>query len=136
VQYLRENINNDPNKWHWGSLNKIVYPHAMSMQKPLDKVFNVGPLPMAGNKHTVCQIGSPIGTYAEKAWAPSYRQIVNMADLSKSYVVFPPGQSGNLASPHYRDLFELWYKGQYIPMLWTPDQIEANLEGKLELAPN
>jgi penicillin G amidase len=133
VLKLRKELGDDHTQWHWGKINKITYPHAMAMKKPLDKVFNVGPYPIGGNKHTILQMGHPFGDHTAKIWAPSYRQIVNLADLNKSYVILPPGQSGNLASPHYRDLFEYWYRGDYIPMLFNRDDIEKNAEGKLTL---
>jgi penicillin amidase len=135
VEQLKIQCGTSPADWQWGKINKLVYAHAMAMQKPLDKVFNVGPVPIGGDLHTIQQMGSPLDTFGEKVWAPSYRQIVDLSDLSKSFVVFPPGNSGNLASPHYRDLFELYLRGEYIPMLWTREQIEANLEGKLDLTP-
>jgi penicillin amidase len=134
VDWLRNKLGNDPAKWTWGRLNKMVYPHAMALKKPLDKVFNVGPLPIGGDKNTVCQIGSVIGEFSEKNWAPSYRQIVDLGDLGKSLVIIPPGQSGNLASSHYQDMFPIWHKGEYAPMLWTREQVEAEAEAKLLLS--
>lgn len=136
IAELRSTIGSDPSKWQLGSISKLIFPHAMAMQKPLDKVFNVGPVPIGGNQYTVAQMGSPLESFGEKSWVSSYRQIVDLSDLSKSFVVFPPGNSGNLASSHYRDLFEYYYKGDYIPMLWTRAQVEANLEAKLELSKN
>jgi penicillin amidase len=115
-------------------VNKMVYPHAMALKKPLDKVFNVGPLPIGGDKNTVCQIGSVVGEFSEKNWAPSYRHIVDLGDFDKSLVVIPPGQSGNLASPHYQDMFPLWYRGEYARMLWTREQVEADAEARLLLS--
>lgn len=133
IEYLRTELGKNPEKWQWGNLNKIVYPHAMSIQKPLDKVFNIGPEPIGGDKLTVCQQGPPFNTKSEKIWTPSYRHIVNLADLDSSWVVFAPGQSGHLASPHYDDLFKLWYRGDYLPMLWSRPKVEQNLEAKLIL---
>ncbi len=134
VAWLRAKLGKDPAKWSWGRLNKMVYPHAMALKKPLDKVFNVGNLPIGGDKNTVCQIGSPPGEFSEKSWAPSYRQIVDLSDFSKSLVIIPPGQSGNLASPHYQDMFPMWHKGEYATMLWTREQVEAHAEAKLLLS--
>ncbi|MBN2153412.1 MAG: penicillin acylase family protein [Candidatus Lokiarchaeota archaeon] len=134
VAWLRSKLGKDPAGWTWGRLNKMVYPHAMALKKPLDKVFNVGNVPIGGDKNTVCQIGSPVGAFSEKCWAPSYRQIVDLGDLGKALVVVPPGQSGNLASPHYQDMFLLWYRGEYAKMLWTREQVEAHAEAKLFLS--
>ncbi len=46
-----------------------------------------------------------------------------------------PGQSGDPASPHYRDLFDLWAKGKYFPMFYDREKIESVTEKKLVLEP-
>ena len=85
---------------------------------------------------TPCQTAiAPNDPYDNKAWAPSFRQIVDMGDLSRSVVIHPPGQSGQLGSPHYDDLAVPWVKGEYIPMLWTREQVKGAAEGKLVLNP-
>ena len=120
---LREKYGNNQEKWTWGRLHQIVFPHAMSMKKPLDKVFNVGANPIGGDQYTVCQMMFAPENYEEFSWCPSYRQIVDFSEFDNSLAVYAPGQSGNLASPHYSDLFDLWYKGEYIPMLWSKEKI-------------
>ncbi|MES2253846.1 MAG: penicillin acylase family protein [Pseudomonadota bacterium] len=30
-----------------------------------------------------------------------------------------PGQSGDIDSPHYRDLYELWSRGKYFPIFYS-----------------
>jgi penicillin amidase len=71
--------------------------------------------------------------YDNNAWSPSFRQIVDMGDLSRSVAVIPPGQSGQVGSPHYDDLALLWLKGEYHPMLWTRQQVETQAKSKLIL---
>jgi len=75
----------------------------------------------------------PENPYDNAAWAPSFRQIVDMGDLTRSMVIVPPGQSGQLGSAHYGDLVQPWLQGKYVPMLWTRAQVEEHLAGKLEL---
>jgi penicillin amidase len=58
-----------------------------------------------------------------------------MGDLSRSAMIFPPGQSGQVGSPHYDDLIEPWLQGEYCPMLWTREQVEQEVEGRLRLEP-
>ena len=45
----------------------------------------------------------------------SWRMIVDFADPSRSIGVYPGGQSGNPADPHYADLIPLWAQGKYTP---------------------
>jgi len=73
----------DPQQW--GRQHHSTFPHALALRKPLDQVFNRGPYPIGGDTDTVCQNAMlPNETYDNKAWAPTYRQIIDLGDLSKS----------------------------------------------------
>ena len=135
VAWLRDNLGPQPESWRWGRIHRAIFAHAMGMQKPLDQVFNRGPFPIGGDTDTPCQTAIlPQDPYDNKAWAPSFRQIVDLGDLSRSLAMFPPGQSGQLGSPHYDDLIQPWLKGEYHPMLWTREQVEREAEGRLTLS--
>lgn len=134
VQWLRTNLGDQSSEWQWGKIHGAVFPHPLGLQKPLDQVFNRGPYPIGGDTDTPCQTAFHASDpYNNNAWAPSFRQIVNMDDLSLSLTIIPPGQSGQLGNKHYDDLIEPWVAGEYHPMLWTREQIESNSEGKLVL---
>jgi len=136
VEWLRGELGASTSDWRWGRIHRAIFPHAMGMQKPLDQVFNRGPFPIGGDADTPCQTAVIAeDPYDSKGWAPSFRQIVDLGDLSRSLIVHPPGQSGQLGSPHYDDLADLWIKGEYHPMLWTREQVEREAEGKLKLVP-
>jgi penicillin amidase len=49
----------------------------------------------------------------------SYRQVVDVGEWDRSVVLNSPGQSGDPASPHYRDLFPLATEGRFVPMLFS-----------------
>jgi uncharacterized membrane protein len=134
IEWLRSTLGPDQTQWQWGKLHRAAFPHAMALQKPLDRVFNRGPYPIGGDTDTVCQVAMlPDDPYDGKAWAPTYRQIVDLGDLSRSQWIYAPGQSGQLGNKHYDDLIDPWRKGETIPMLWTREQIESAAEGKLVL---
>ncbi|MHA3962901.1 MAG: penicillin acylase family protein [Candidatus Thorarchaeota archaeon SMTZ1-45] len=40
---------------------------------------------------------------------PSTRLIADMSNIQMSYMAYPGGQSGNIFSPHFADIFEIWY---------------------------
>ena len=135
VQWLRETLGENTDTWQWGNIHRVVFEHALGLKKPLDQVFNRGPFPIGGDTDTPCQTAiAPEDPYDNKAWAPSFRQIVDMGDLSKSVFSFPSGQSGHLGSPHYDDLIEPWLKGDYLPMLWTRGQVEDHARDRLILS--
>ena len=39
-----------------------------------------------------------------------------------------PGQSGDVTSPHYRDLFELWKNDRYFPVKYSRPAVEGVTE--------
>ena len=134
INWLRDELGSDMSTWNWGKIHKIEFSHALSLQKPLDKVFNRGPFPIGGDTDTPCQTAMfPNDPYDNQAWAPSFRQIVDLSNLSQSETAYPPGQSGQLASPHYSDLIEPWISGEYFPVLWTKDQIKNATKSRLIL---
>jgi len=134
VGWLRDHLGPDEKQWQWGLIHRISFEHPMGLQKPLDQVFNRGSFPIGGDTDTPCQTAMHAhDPYENRAWSPSFRQIVNMGDLSQSLVITPPGQSGQLANPHYDDLAQPWLEGEYHPMLWTREQVHAEAQGKLIL---
>jgi len=40
---------------------------------------------------------------------PSTRLIADLSNIQMSYMAYPGGQSGNIFSPHFDDIFEIWY---------------------------
>lgn len=136
ISWLKTRLGSDPNNWRWGNIHRAIFAHALSLQKPLDKVFDRGPFPIGGDTDTPCQTAMhPHLPYDNKAWAPSFRQIIDMNDLSKSVTIAPAGQSGHLGNPHYDDLIVPWLKGEYCPMLWTREQVDRERVNQLILQP-
>ena len=132
VEWPRNTLGPSTAEWRRGRIHPVPFPHAKGMQKPLDLVFNRGPLPIGGDTDTPCQPAMLHQVpYDNKAWAPSLRQIVNMGDLSRCQVIIPPGQSGRLGSAHYVGLAEFWIRGKVRPKLWAWERIEREAEGRL-----
>ncbi len=134
--WLAERLGPDPAGWQWGRLHQITAPHALALRKPLDEVFDNGPLPIGGDTDTVCQTAFvPDAPYHPDACAPSYRQIVDLGDLDRTVHIAPPGNSGILGDPHYSDLLPLWVKGEYLPALWSRAAVERATGDRFRLEP-
>ncbi len=134
VAWLRDTLGQDETQWQWGKIHRVNFEHALSLQKPFDQVFDRGPFPVGGDTDTPLQTAMHAANpYDNRAWSPSFRQIVDMGDLSRSLTIVPPGQSGHLSSPHYDDLIQPWLEGSYYPMLWTRAQVEAQAVAILRL---
>ncbi len=133
VEELREKLGDDISRWKYGSIHKMTYNHVLSALKPLDKILNRGPFPIGGDIDTV-NMGATLPDKPEVViTVPSYRQIVNLADLKASLSVHAPGQSGHPASKHYDDFIKPWLNVEHHPMLFERSMIEANAEGTLRM---
>ncbi|MGH9640504.1 MAG: penicillin acylase family protein, partial [Bryobacteraceae bacterium] len=95
--------------WKWGRLLqwKLVQPVGNSI--PLAaQFFNIGPVPMSGSSTTVKQTTKVLG--------PSERMVTDMGNLDKSVQNLIAGESGNVASGHYKDQWPAYYNGTSFPM--------------------
>lgn len=126
----------DVSRWEWGALHRMAIAHPLGAMKPLHLVFRGTNIPIGGDTDTPLQTayvpGSPFNA---SAWAPSWRQIVDLADLRKTVSIFATGQSGHPGSRHYLDQFPLWARGEYHPQWLDRADIEAHAESWLRLEP-
>src|SRR5881227_2275607 len=128
VEDLREKLGNDITGWQYGKIHTMTYNHPLGMIKPLDKIFNRGPYPSGGDIDTVNMRASTHQQPERVIVVPSYRQIVNLADMKASLSGHAPGQSGQVASKHYADFIKPWLKVEHHPMLFERSMIEENAE--------
>jgi len=135
VEELREKLGDDILRWQYGKIHTLTYNHVLGTIKPLDRLFNRGPYPFGGDIDTV-NMGASIHNQPETVIVvPSYRQIVNLADMHNSLSGHAPGQSGHAASKHYADFIKPWLQVEHHPMLFERGMIKANAEGTLHMLP-
>ncbi|GER82160.1 peptidase S45 [Thermogemmatispora aurantia] len=135
IAELLEKLGPDVTRWQYGAIHRLTYQHPLGNVKPLDKLFNRGPYPAGGDIDTVF-MGAVVPNQPEQVViVPSYRQIVNLADLNASLSGHAPGQSGHPGSRHYGDFVRPWLRTEHHPMLFERQAIEANMEGHLLLQP-
>jgi penicillin amidase len=134
VNYLKAELGPDMLNWKWGKLHKLTFGHVLGLQKPLDRIFCLGPFPIGGDGTTICASFSSFSDLEPRPIVgPPYRFIADLNDLDHCWSVLAPGQSGNLSSHHYSDGVLPWFEGTYHPVLFRRDEIEKNLEGKMIL---
>lgn len=126
----------DPAGWAWGRLHHGYFEHPLSFLLPEEtaKAWSMGPVPHAGSSVTPMHTGYR-GTDFRTMMGSSFRLVVDLADLDRSATINTPGQSGNPASPHYRDLFETWAASGYVPLPYSQGAVEAALESVLACKP-
>jgi penicillin amidase len=93
--------------------------------------FEVGPWPRGGDGNTPGATGAGENQTA----GASFRYVVEAGDWDASVGTNTPGQSGNVDSPHYRDLFELWKNDRYFPVKYSRPSVEGVTEARTVLAP-
>ncbi|MBK8901378.1 MAG: penicillin acylase family protein [Anaerolineaceae bacterium] len=122
---LQQTLGEDPAMWQWGQLHQAAFQHALGRVTTFGPIFNVGPMPVAGDGNTVAQTGMRPGSFACCGVSVSSRLIVDMSAIEKAEAILAPGQSGHLGSPHYADLAPLWLQGENFPILWHENDVTA-----------
>ncbi|MEP6991849.1 MAG: penicillin acylase family protein, partial [bacterium] len=123
----------DMNGWAWGSYHHALLAHPMSaaLSPELKAKFEVGPWPRGGDGNTV----GATGAGPNQVSGASFRYIVEATDWDASVGANTPGQSGDVNSPHYRDLFELWKNDRFFPVKYSRPAVEGVTEARLILTP-
>lgn len=96
----------------WGKNKKLKIPHILKLDAFSSNVLNVG-----GSENTINAIAGSHG--------PSWRMIVALGPTVEAVGIYPGGQSGNPASPHYSDFVNTWSEGMYYN-LWLMKQDQVN----------
>jgi penicillin amidase len=122
--------------WAWGKSHTLTHNHPLGQQKPLDKLFSVGPFPVAGGREVPNNLSAPIGP---APWAvtygPSTRRVIDFADASQAVGINPVGQSGVLFDKHYADQAERFAEGIYVPQHLSKKDVAKHSESTLTLEP-
>jgi penicillin amidase len=136
MRAIRHAHGDDPQGWRWGSLRSLTLKHPIGVRRPLDRIFNLGPVPMGGDANTVMQAScGPISPFANPGFLANTRCVFDLGNPSASRFSLAGGQSGNPLSPHYSDLFRVWLRGDGVPIPWTETEVAAASQATLILEP-
>jgi penicillin amidase len=102
--------------WRWGRVLQWKLAHPLGKQLPfVDRFFDIGPVEMSGSGTTVKQTTTTLG--------PSERMVVDLGNLDNSIQNLVAGESGSVASPHYKDQWPAYYAAKSFPMEF--DHVDA-----------
>jgi penicillin amidase len=136
IKHIETIYGKDLLKWNWGNSHTLTHVHPLGMQKPLDKLFNVGPFNMAGGRETPNNMNWSMGP---GPWAirsgPSTRRVIDFAHPEQSVGINPVGQSGVLFDAHYSDQAPFFAEGIYQPQYLIRDDIKAHTQSTLTFRP-
>jgi penicillin G amidase len=132
---LTRRFGSDMDSWQWGSLHTLTFKHPLGAVRPLDRLFNIGPLRLGGNVTTVNNGEYAIAHPFDATVGASMRMIVDLASLDTCRIVLPTGQSGQPMSPHYSDQTVLWHTGGYVSLISSAAATRSSAWEHLVLSP-
>jgi penicillin amidase len=115
---LSERFGAEMKLWRWGDLHVLRLRHPFGLQKPLDRIFNVGPFPYGGGSTALVSGEYSFNRPFEVTVGASFRYIVDLSKPGQARVILPTGQSGQALHKHYADQTPLWLHGAYHTMRW------------------
>ena len=132
---LRERFGAEVGGWAYGrpGYKHVLIRHALSglVADSVQARLDVGPAPRGGYGLTLNANGNGDNQTA----GASFRIAIDLADWDLALGTNTPGQSGDPASPFYRDLFGEWARDRYFPVLYTRPKIDAATAGRTRLTP-
>jgi penicillin amidase len=127
IQDLNGKLGDDITKWNYGqpAYHHVLIKHPLSnaVNAEIRKQLEVGPLPRGGNGSTP---GMTTNSDNQTAGA-SFRMTVDLADWDQTMFTNAPGQSGDVRSPFYKNLFEGWATDQHFPVFFTRAKVEKSM---------
>ena len=127
----------DPTKWIWKKVHLLEIEHPVGMQKPFNKIFNIGPYPDKGGIETLNNQSFDMnknGVYKVNL-SPALRRTIDFADPENAYSISPSGQSGNFMSGYYRDQTKMYINGMVRKEMMNRKEIETTYSSKMIFEP-
>jgi penicillin amidase len=124
----------DASKWRWGTLHTVSFHHPLAgMGKAYAQAFDLGPAERGGDAQT--PNNTRHDTQFRQLHGATYRQLFDLADWDRGLATSAPGQSGQPGSPHYADLYLLWSRHEYFPLVFSRTKVEEVTRHRLRLNP-
>ncbi len=135
VEDLTKRLGSDMSGWQYGQEKfkhvLLHHPFSSAVNAETRAKLDVGPAPRGGYDSTL----NNTGRGDNQTSGASFRIIIDTENWDNSVGTTTPGQSGNPDDPHYRDVFDLWVKGQYFPVFYSREKVESVTERTLMLEP-
>src|SRR5471032_3130330 len=136
IAHLKATLGNDFAQWQWSKAHTLTHGHPLGMQKPLDRIFNVGPFAAPGSHEVPNNLSAKIGPAPwPVTYGPSTRRLIEFADPAHSLTINPVGQSGVPFDRHYEDQAEAYIDGMYLQAHLNDEEVTANTRSTLKLMP-
>jgi len=135
VEDLGKKLGPDIAGWRLGqpAYKHITLHHPLSsaVNDSLRDLVDVGPAPRGGDSYVL----NNTGWGDEQTSGPSFRVLIEVGAWDRALATNTPGESGDPASPHYRDLFPLWATDRYFPLAFSDEAVSGAAEAVETLVP-
>ena len=136
IDHLKKTLGDSPSDWSWGKAHTLTHGHPLAAQKPLDRLFNIGPFAAPGGRELPNNLSYTIGPAPwPVTYGPSTRRLIDFADPAHALGINPVGQSGVLFDAHYQDQAQTFIDGGYLPQHLSVADVKANTQSILKLRP-
>ena len=124
IAQLKKKIGTDVAKWVYGQadFHHVQLKHVLSnvVNEAVRNQLNMTLMPRGGYANTPGATGNTDG----QLQGATFRMVADVSNWDKSIFTNAAGQSGNPASPLYRNLYLHWANDQYQPLVYTFDAIK------------
>ena len=115
---LRRRYGADMADWRWGGAHRAQFTNRFWSSLPVLRALVATTIPANGGYDTIDRGVTRLASaepYAD-VLGPSLRMIVDLGDIDGARFMISPGESGNVLSPHYRDMMLAWRDHAYLTL--------------------
>lgn len=126
----------DPAEWRWGRLHEVRIAHPLSRIPAIAAAFPpIEGGESGGDDYTVNARWVPDRRGFRTSGGASYLQVIDVGDWDNSLYLNAPGQSADPRSPHYRDQYAPWVKGEMHKLPFSRGAVDAAARSRTRLTP-
>jgi len=111
-------------QWTWGRLSQVRFQHPLAGMPSVGSKFAVEPVPQSGGNYTV-----------NRGALVSMRYIADLSNWDNTRQGIPLGESGDPASPHWKDQLESWRAVKPPEFAFSKTAVAEAAKETLELVP-
>jgi penicillin amidase len=122
---LTKRLGAENSQWTWGRLMQLRFPHPLAGAPGVGAQFAVAAIPQNGGGSTV-----------NRAGAVSMRFIADTGNWDNTRMGIPLGESGNPASPHWKDQLADWQTANTRPFAFSKSAVAVGTKEMVTLVPH
>ncbi|MCE7864954.1 MAG: penicillin acylase family protein [Bacteroidetes bacterium CHB5] len=135
IEVVKQKLGNDDSKWQYGQPANhhvlIKHPLSNAVTDSVRNLLECGPLPRGGSSSTP----GVTSNNDNQSHGATFRMVADVMDWDKTLFTNAPGQSGDPASPFYRNLFVGWATDKHFTVYFSKKKIEAATATRTLLRP-